>query len=253
MIGIKQFIKAPAIRVLDRLGYVALQASRLDTLPIAKHLAKLFSSRKIDCVFDVGANLGQYAGFLRNDVGYTGRIVSIEPVTHQFDILREASKADPGWTVLQAALGARTGRQSINITRSSDFSSFLTPDNSQTRQYESSNEIVAREEVPLLTLEEVFLSDPAYRTATIYLKMDTQGYDLQVLKGGGEALSRVVALQSEMSVKPLYASMPDYTEASAAIRALGFVPSGMFPISVDANMALIEFEGIFVRPTLESA
>jgi hypothetical protein len=55
-------------------------------------IAKLFQALKIDCVFDVGANEGQYARMLRSEVGYTGPIVSFEPVPAAAERLRRRLK-----------------------------------------------------------------------------------------------------------------------------------------------------------------
>src|SRR5690349_18103875 len=49
---------------------------KLHSLPEQEHLKRLLSHLEIDCVFDVGANVGQYATMLRKHAGYKGRIIS---------------------------------------------------------------------------------------------------------------------------------------------------------------------------------
>ena len=58
----------------------------------------------MDCVFDIGANNGQYAQMLRKYAGYQGRIISFEPIPSAADKIRKLAAGDPLWTVEQIAL-----------------------------------------------------------------------------------------------------------------------------------------------------
>lgn len=57
--------------------------------------AALIRDRKIDLVLDVGANRGQFATALRDELGYRGRIVSFEPLKDVFPLLQQAAAQDP--------------------------------------------------------------------------------------------------------------------------------------------------------------
>ncbi len=70
----------------------------------ASHLARLFARFDVDCVFDVGANSGQYADRLRSKVGFHGVIVSFEPVPALASRLREKAERDPQWLIEECAL-----------------------------------------------------------------------------------------------------------------------------------------------------
>ena len=63
---------------------------------LTKHLSNVLLSRSIDCVFDVGANAGQYGLFLRA-LGYKGYIISFEPVSAVFKLLKKNSENDDKW------------------------------------------------------------------------------------------------------------------------------------------------------------
>ena len=45
-----------------------------------QHLKKIFKYTEVDCVFDIGANYGQYAKMLRSDIKFKGLIISFEPI-----------------------------------------------------------------------------------------------------------------------------------------------------------------------------
>ena len=57
-----------------------------------EHLKRVLERFSVDCVFDVGANDGQYATQLRKKVGYKGLIISFEPIPESAQIIREKSK-----------------------------------------------------------------------------------------------------------------------------------------------------------------
>src|SRR5260370_27437999 len=90
----------------DQLGYRIIPKWRLRNLEFASHLSRIFGHYGVSCVFDVGANVGDYGRFLRQEVGFHGLIVSIEPIDDCRTQLRRKAAGDPKWVVLHGALGA---------------------------------------------------------------------------------------------------------------------------------------------------
>ena len=80
-----------------------------------------------------------------------------------------------------------------------------------------------------------------------YLKLDTQGWDLQVLAGAERSLEHVLALQTEISLKPVYADAPDYSASIETVRRAGFEIAALFPVSRYRGIALIELDCIAAR------
>ncbi|MDJ0524424.1 MAG: FkbM family methyltransferase [Microcystis sp. M53600_WE12] len=79
----------------------------------------------VDLVFDVGANIGQYAKLLR-ELGYSGRLVSLEPLSSAYSRLKAISKKDQLWEIApQTAIGNQEGEIIINIAGNSYSSSAL--------------------------------------------------------------------------------------------------------------------------------
>lgn len=237
----KQFV----IQGAKRFGYEVIPCWRMERLGFARHLAKLFDYLKIDCVLDVGANKGQYRDFIRIEVGFEGPIISFEPVRSTFQTLSERAKGDHNWKVENCALGEYDGDMIINVMASSSLTSFLKPD--QTHLSLENNVIVAKETVAIRRLDTLAEELTSLRASNCFLKMDTQGYDLQVCNGGGEFMKRVNALQSEMSVIPIYHGMPDYVESLHHLKSLGYTLSGMFPVRLDNDLQLVEFDCVMVR------
>jgi hypothetical protein len=115
---------------------------RLGNLPLATHLQALFALLNVDCVLDVGANRGQFAAFLRHEVGYTGHISSFEPQPACLRDLEANASRDPLWKIYGFALGNESGQAPLNIMRASELTSFLSPDSSVVPMLAEPNTIV---------------------------------------------------------------------------------------------------------------
>ncbi len=213
---------------------------------LALHLHWLFAAARVDTVLDVGAHLGEYGLWLRHN-GFAGRIVSFEPVRASFEELVCLSAGDDAWDAVNIALGSEDGTAEINVTRHTDFSSFLLPNEDALQEHERRPEVDHVELVPVRRLDGV-LNEllPNWRSQRLYLKMDTQGWDLQVLAGATDVLSSTVALQSEVSVRPIYCGMPHFDESIRELEKCGFSLSGLFPVGRDSRFRVIEFDCVCV-------
>lgn len=226
---------------LRRLGVeVVPTRRRTEVNLLGLHLSRLLPQLGIDVVLDVGARVGEYGRWLR-DNGYRGRIVSFEPVSAHLGPLRAAAAADPAWTVVPCALGDRDGVADISVARMSQLSSLL-PVSDYGRSFPT--EAVRAERVQVRRLDTVWPELPRGRT---YLKLDTQGYDLQVLAGAGARLDEVLALQTEAAVQRLYDGAPTHLETLVELDRLGFTPSGLFPVTLDDGLRLVEYDCVAVR------
>jgi len=212
------------------------------------HLKALLSRLKINCVIDVGANVGQYGLMLRR-IGYDGRIVSIEPVREVFERLNAAADADDEWRTLNTACGSREETRAINVFAKSALNSLLSPSPNLLRLELDPSPIERTETVNVVRLESLFdemlagIDDPR-----VFLKIDCQGLDLEVLKGAGEGMTKVEGLQSEVSAIPLYLGVPDYLEFLSYCRNLGFEPTGFFPVvNSPVGGHLIECDVVLIR------
>ncbi|NOQ36261.1 MAG: FkbM family methyltransferase [Methylococcaceae bacterium] len=211
---------------------------------LESHLHILFDLLKIDTVFDVGANKGQYGAMLRK-MGYQGAIYSFEPVNSCFQDLSTISASDDNWQVFNYALGEENTTMDINVMEASEFSSLLKPNDYGKELYAHKIPVKQTESIAIKKLDDVFAEIINNNSTKLFLKMDTQGYDLKVLAGAKEVLSQVLGLQSEISLTPLYEGMPDYLEALSRFKDSGFELTALYPVSRDPDSAaLIELDCI---------
>lgn len=229
------------------LGKVHLHVTRTPPDTLGTYLSQLLQRLNIDCVLDVGAHFGEYGRFLRG-IGFAGLIISVEPVEANFERLEREARGDGHWAVHHLALGARDGVSEINVTEGTDFTSFLSPNAYSTAEFPGSSRVVRRERVPVQRLDR-FVQDclGGAGNPRVYLKLDTQGYDLEVLRGAEGCLHRIVALQSEVSVKPIYEGQPSLTEALTHLGTLGFEVGGLYPVTRDQAGRVVEFDCVALR------
>lgn len=200
----------------------------------------------VGCVLDVGANVGQYAQFVRS-VGYDGPMISFEPQSAAAQRLHELAADDDHWQICRTALGSARGEATINITRATVMSSLRAPSDVGRVHAGDGIEVVDTEVVPVHRLD-ALVPTMVDDDAALYLKMSVQGWEREVLAGATECLSRVVGIQSIVSVEPLYDGMDDWLTTLAMLRDLGFTPTGLFPLLHRGPLHVTEFEVVMVRP-----
>jgi hypothetical protein len=144
------------------------------------------------------------------------------------------------------ALGAADGVAEFNVARNSQCSSLLQPEQaavSGTLDFE----IVGCREVRVSMLSSVA---DEYRIApsNLYLKLDVQGFEMNVLKGGGDWLQAVPAIQLEASAVPFYSGESGILELSAFLLERGFRFGTINPMLVDADTGCMgQCDIVYVR------
>jgi FkbM family methyltransferase len=242
-----KLVKNSARRVSRFFGYEIVPLREMKDRDFALHLRAVLAYQNIDCILDVGANVGQYHDFLREKVLYDGPIVSFEPVSRNVDRLRERARFDSAWHIEGYALGAAEGSLPLNVMASDQFSSFLEPDSSRVGDLDGLNVPCHVETVTVRTLDTVLPTlRERLRFERPYLKLDTQGFDMEVLRGGSDCLSMVRALQTEASVIGIYKGMPTYMETISYLNERGFHLSGLYPVGRDSSLRLVEFDCVMI-------
>lgn len=200
--------------------HIATQRAEPD--PYTKLVLQL-THHAINVVLDVGANKGQFAVALRQ-AGYGGSITSFEPLPDAHQILEKMALRDSHWTIApRAAVGAVAGAAHINISKNSHSSSLLPVTKTSTDAAPTSA-FIGTVETPMMTLDDCALVD---RSKNIFIKVDTQGFEMEVLKGAAELLKTAKGVQLEMSFTPMYESAPDFQTLYAFMIDHGFELWGM--------------------------
>jgi FkbM family methyltransferase len=208
-----------------------------------RDLIDFIEDRQIDLVIDVGANIGQFGESLR-DGGYQGRIVSFEPIESAFQTLAKKAAADSKWEVHHCGLGAAAGTASLHVSELSVFSSILDM-TSAAGFHDSRMAVDHTEEISIQTLDEV----AAKLTGQILLKIDTQGYERQVIEGGRQTIPRLLGILLELPIIHVYDGEWSFHEALKFMAGMGFVPAQIQPVGYHGTdkVSAVEFDCLF-RP-----
>ena len=198
-----------------------------------------------DVLLDVGANLGQFAIESRRR-GFAGRIVSFEPLPDVFAGLARAARSDARWTVRNEALGAETGRLPMHVANADASSSLLAP-TERMGEFADFLTFETTTEVAVRRLDDVF--DEVCRPGeSVVMKVDTQGFEREVLEGGQASLGRIDAVQLELSFLPLYQGEPPVEVVLAWMRERGFVPAFVAPAYTERpSRRWLQADVLFVR------
>jgi FkbM family methyltransferase len=197
----------------------------------------------VDLAIDVGANVGSYGKEIREN-GYIGQIASFEPLSLAFKKLEEAISGDSKWKAYNFALGIEIGAQIINISQNLHSSSILEILETHTKAEQTAS-YINKEEIQIKTLDSMF-GNIRGEAKEIYLKIDTQGFELNVLKGAVNSLKFIDTIQVEMSLQPLYAGQPLYDELFNFLRSYEYDLIDVEPGFADLNTGtLLQFDGVF--------
>lgn len=215
------------------------------------HLRRLLRDLAVDCVFDVGANCGQYAQMLRHKAGFQGLIISFEPIPSLAAELRELASSDPNWVVEESALGRHDGRHSFQVMRESEFSSLSIPVQGGVSMVGENITISEKLEVSVSTLARAYdRLKLLHGFQRPFLKLDTQGLDVAIVSESPQCLRNFLGLQTELAIKALYQDSVDYREALRVYEGLGYVLSALVPNNAGHYPLLLECDGILIRDDL---
>lgn len=209
-------------------------------------MQKLLASCDINTVLDVGANSGQFAEFLRKDLGYARTIISFEPLSSALAVLKAKADRDPHWRVLNIALGDIEGQSEINIAGNSYSSSLLDMSPSHLKAAPESV-YGGKEKVEVKALDSIF-DTICSKASKVFMKIDTQGFEGKVLKGAENSLQRIDLVQMEMSLVPLYRGELLFNELHSLMKSKGYNLAAILPGFSDQNSGeLLQVDGIFNR------
>jgi FkbM family methyltransferase len=227
--------------------HLGLEVGRYNAIESAE--ARLFAQLKthrIDTIIDVGANDGGYGRQLRRG-GFEGAILSFEPLEKEHSRLELLARDDDKWFVApRMALGNSTGYIEIHVAGNSASSSIL-PMNISHENAAPESKYIGTQRIKLQRLDDVrhAIID---QSEHLLLKIDTQGFEMSVLEGAEQILSRVDGVQLELSLTQLYDGQVLYVEMIQWLRSKGLHLWNLIPGFVDPRSArLLQCDGVLFR------
>ena len=237
-------IKNEFRRILWKMGYDISRVG-VETHVLARK-KKLLESYAIDVILDVGANSGQFAEQMRKVIGFSGRIISFEPLISAFELLKINAKTDPKWEIVNCALGDAEAKQYINIAGNSYSSSILNMLPTHLKSAPESK-YIGRELVEIKTLDSI-INGLCSMEDNVYLKIDTQGFESRVIKGAERSLLQISTIQLEMSLIPLYQDELLFSNLHSILSKKGYSMVSIEQGIVDKNSGqLLQVDAVYHR------
>lgn len=201
----------------------------------------------VDVVLDIGANTGQYAYRLLKN-GFQGNIISFEPLSDAYRQLVKNSSKNKNWYIApRMAIGDFDGETDINIAFNSTSSS-LMPMLPQHESSEPFSKYIKTEKTKVCTLDGLIGNVIPSCYKSLFIKIDTQGYENKVLLGIKNNFNMVKGIQVELSTILLYEGQKLYYEIIDFLVKKGFTLYAIGQIFTDKSTGrLLQFDGFFVK------
>lgn len=209
-------IKRLILKIINHLGYETSKINKEGTH--FNRIIKLVDLIGIDLVIDVGANKGQFAQKIRQ-IGYKQKIISFEPLKEVYSELISNSLNDNNWEIYpMVAVGDSNSKIRINVSENLASSSVLEIQNEHIIAEKSSRYIKSYK------VDQVRLDDLNFKTgfSSIFLKIDVQGYEFNVLRGAEDLLKKIALLKIEISFTKLYQGTYDWKKLINFLESKGF-------------------------------
>ena len=175
-------------------------------------------------ILDIGANEGQFAKNIRRYFP-NARIDSFEPIDHCFEQLKNNFITDKNLYAHNCALGERNEKALINVNVSSESSSLLAMTDIHHQNYPNTDKSVEKE-ISVRRLDD--LENIVTATSKILMKIDVQGFELNVLKGAVNTLKLVEVIIIEVMYETLYDGQSTFDDLNDFLKAHNFVFSGIY-------------------------
>jgi FkbM family methyltransferase len=221
-------------------GYSIVQSDCLHIHSLSLQLLKLLKYKNTDYIIDVGGNTGQYRKFIREVIGYFGPGCSVEPVPKYAKVIKKDAFHDQLWKVYECALGSKKGELDINVQ--GELSSFLELNRVGDSIFKSRPE--SRIKVSIDTVASILPSN----ASSVFLKIDTQGYELEVLKGAEAVFDKINIVQLEAPFLTIYDDQVSLCDLIEFMVSKQFLPAGIFRSNIGGYPSrMIDADMLFVR------
>ena len=187
------------IKLIKLLKNQKTRKGLLNNIAASIELEDLVKDLKFETVFDIGSNKGQFILLVEKLFNSDKNFYSFEPITEIFEKQKKFFSNKKNILFFNFALGKKSEKKILNITKRRDSSSFLEINN----MIKNSDHLVEeKREIETKPLDEVIKSENLIKP--ILAKIDVQGYELEVLQGSENILKQIKYIIIEVSENEIY-------------------------------------------------
>jgi len=183
----------------------------------------LRKTQNIRTLIDIGANDGAFGAFIARYFSVDSTY-AFEPLPFCIPQIEKSFSNVPNVKVFSVALSDYTGTEQLYQNSYAPASSLLRVSDTSKEEFpQTSGETPIT--VPVVPLDDVLDVDKLNKD--IFIKIDVQGLEDRVIKGGKKVFSAAKCVLVEMSFVPMYEGQPLFEEVHAHLVELGFRFSGI--------------------------
>lgn len=202
-----------------------------------------FKRAQIGVVYDIGANRGQFGRRVLAS-NFQGDLHSFEPLPGPFELLKKKSKKCPRWVVHNLAIDTSSGEREINVSQNDEFSSFLELCAGIENEF-STSKVAHKVNIKTISFEDFLQQNQKLENKCGYLKLDTQGYDLEILRTIDLFAANISVVQIELSLRKIYEESPRYLEVIKYLDQKGYTITYIGHNNSGTKNQLYEVDAIF--------
>ena len=208
----------------------------------AIHLTHRFNLDLQNSIIDVGAGKGEFTSMFAKAF-VNAKIYAFEPIRENFEEVKKSCSGIPNVILVNKALGAKPSHDEINLASNINASSLFELKTNDKRVIFSQNVVLTGKET--ITVSMMDTEIPSSEKINI-LKLDVQGYEAEVLKGGETTLKNTSIVVCEVSNHNHYVKGAKYFQVDEFLRLSGFTLFNFYPANVE-NEQLCEWDCIYVK------
>jgi FkbM family methyltransferase len=211
-------------RILHNLGYELRRVNKVSNSSTLDIWNWLRAQGDIKTILDIGANNGEFAEFLSSyfDAEQT---IAIEPLPHCAAQIRLREKAIPNLKVLECALSDHNGRATLFENAYAPASSLLPVSEISMEEFPQTAGQQNKIEVDVIRLDDLVGLNSLKKN--VLIKIDVQGLEDKVIRGGEETFRMAKYLLVEMSFVPMYDGQPLFEEIHELLTEIGYRFAGI--------------------------
>ncbi|NQU87010.1 MAG: FkbM family methyltransferase [Mariniphaga sp.] len=198
----------------------------------------------INTVIDIGANIGEFT-FIFSELFPNAYIYAFEPLPDCFNQLEKRTKNMRNIKIFNFALGSTEGELKLHKSSWHPASSFREMGDLHKQNYPHSSEsddLIVR----IKKLDDIFKKESL--TNNIFIKMDVQGFEDEVIKGGPNIFKNAKVVVVESSYQKLYDNEPLFDGIYSLLKPLGFEFRGSLKQSVSkSDESFLQADCIFIK------
>lgn len=229
---------AKAFRILSSTRYIGALAKGVAAS--VEH-EKLFRNDNYSMIIDIGANRGQFALVARRCFP-EARIISFEPLTGPTQYFNSIFSSDKNTKLIKSAIGRKREKRKIHISNRDDSSSLLPISNKQIDTFPGT-ETIESIEIDVHPLTDYFKKSDIQMNSL--LKIDVQGFELEVLNGCSQLIDLFDSIYCECSFIELYSGQPLAKDIINWLNNRNFHLRGVYNTYYDKNGTSVQADFYF--------